>query len=271
MTVFFIIEGADCVGKSTFIKRFQAHCQRPLRITSEIQTMDPILRDELQEVVRTGIVSNNFPVLELACLRLEQAQREIKESEPVSVAVATVASATTENAEFTRKIHAGELSQKEIADAYLQVNYDHYNAAIKLGLTHDIVLLDRALPSYYALQLHTMGFTEHEANWHKLIELTQENKFTLVYLSAPEDVIQERAKAKRGESVLDEIYGARLSKVLEGYEKLIGLDIFSDLIRVDVTATEDDAYVPYFEAMLDRARYTDPMVLEALVQSRLAA
>lgn len=265
MTKYYIIEGPDGVGKTTFIENFKAYLNHPQTpAVSRIATMDPDERTDLESVVRDEIASSRFPSVELAKILLKQLNIEIAPMPAFSVAVATISKATKENAEFTRKIHAGELSQKEIADGYLQVIYDHHNAALVLGETHDIVLLDRSLPSFYALQLYTMGFTQHMDNWLKVLNITRQNQFTLVYLSADIEVINERLASKRGESVLDEIYGTRVKNVIAGYEDMLEAGFWKDVIHVDTNEESLETYIPAFEAILDRSRYEDPRVLQAL-------
>lgn len=229
MAKYFVIEGVDCIGKSTFIRRFVEYVKRP------IQPPDP-----REEVIY----------------------------EPFSVIVATIAKATKENAEFYKKMHAGEIGYDEMAAQYLQVHYDHHMAALELGKTHDIVILDRGLPSYFALQLHTQGYAQHAENWMKVMELTNQNKMPLVYLHATPEVIRERASQKQGESVHDAFFSARLDKVMEGYQTLLDGDLYKDVLYVDATEVSFNAYVPHFEAMLDRTRYDDLGVLDALAASR---
>ena len=152
MTQYIIVEGPDCVGKGYFIDQFKQFMKRPLNTPfdeTDLETRDPDLFETLKEarwVAESGQTTGVFQTMEEATRFIKDTTTFIPVTQPLSMAVAEIPNATPENKEFSRKIHAGEMTQDQIAEEYLQVIYDHFNYAKLLGQTHDIVLMDRSDP-----------------------------------------------------------------------------------------------------------------------------
>ncbi len=256
MATFIIVEGPDCVGKGYFIDQFKQFMARPLNTPfdeTDLETRDPDLFETLKEarwVAASGQTSDVFRSMEEAERFIKDTTTFIPVTQPLSLAVAEISKATPENKEFTRKIHAGELSQDEIAEEYLQVIYDHFNYAKLLGETHDIVVMDRSLPSYYAYQISTMGYPDTLAYWEQLHEMmTSEIDFVVIHLDAPVDVLMERKAKKKGVSVLDDIYFERIEKIRAGYAECYARNYFPQHIKVDATVSGLHPYDPLFRSI----------------------
>lgn len=250
MTHYIIIEGPDCVGKGYFIEQFKQYMQRPVSTRHDIDKADPEWIAELRMVIDQQLPTANFPVLELAKVTLDRLEMPRPTVQPLSVAVAEISAATVENKEFTRKIHAGGLTQDEIADEYLQVIYDHFNYAKLLGQTHDIVLMDRSLPSYYAYQISSLGYERKLPHWLQLYKLmTDELDFSVIHLDAPVEVLAKRKALKKGVSVLDDIYFERIDKIRSGYAELYKLGYFPQHVVINTDITGEHPYDHVFREL----------------------
>ena len=257
MTQYIIVEGPDCVGKGYFIDQFKQFMKRPLNTPfdeTDLETRDPDLFETLKEarwVAESGQTTGVFQTMEEATRFIKDTTTFIPVTQPLSMAVAEIPNATPENKEFSRKIHAGEMTQDQIAEEYLQVIYDHFNYAKLLGQTHDIVLMDRSLPSYYAYQIATMGYADKLPYWEQLHEMmTGEVNFIVIHLDAPVEVLAERKAKKKGVSVLDEIFFERIDKIRAGYAECYARKYFPHQIKVDATVTGEHPYDPLFRSLM---------------------
>lgn len=257
MSQFIIVEGPDCVGKGYFIDQFKQFMKRPLNTPfdeTDLETRDPDLFDTLKQarwVADSGQTTDVFQTIEEATRFIKDTTTFIPVTQPLSMAVAEIPNATPENKEFSRKIHAGEMTQDQIAEEYLQVIYDHFNYAKLLGQTHDIVLMDRSLPSYYAYQIATMGYAAKLPYWEQLHEMmTGEVDFLVIHLDAPVEVLAERKAKKKGVSVLDEIFFERIDKIRAGYAECYARKYFPMQVHVDATVTGEHPYDPLFRSLL---------------------
>lgn len=256
MAAFIIVEGPDCVGKGYFIDQLKQFMARPLNepFSEEgLEERDPEMFETLKDLrfsIASGATTKNGLSPEEARIELKQITEYRPITQPLSMAVAEISAATPENKEFTRKIHAGELSQDEIAEEYLQVIYDHFNYSMLLGKTHDLVVMDRSLPSYYAYQISSMGYPHKLPYWEQLLEMmTSEVDFVVIHLDAPTSVLMERKAKKKGVSVLDDIYFERIDKIRAGYAECYARKYFPHVVHVDATVTAEHPYDSLFRQL----------------------
>lgn len=259
MTTYIIVEGPDCVGKGYFIDQLKQYMARPINVPfSEegLEENDPVLFEVLKDLrfsIASGANTKNGLSPEEAKIALDDIVKFKPQTQPLSLAIAEIPAATPENKEFSRKIHAGEMSQDEIAEEYLQVIYDHFNYAKLLGTTHDIVVMDRSLPSYYAYQICSLGYEAKLPYWEQLHEMmTSEIDFVVIHLDAPTSVLAERKAKKKGVSVLDDIYFERIEKIRSGYAECYARGYFPRNIQVDATVTGEHPYDPLFRTLITK-------------------
>lgn len=259
MTTFIIVEGPDCVGKGYFIDQFKQFMKRPVNQPfdeTDLETRDPELFQTLQELrfsVASGADTESGLTPEEAQSAINSIVEYRPQYQPFSMAVAEIRKATAENEEFTRKIHAGELSQDEIAEEYLQVIFDHFNYSKELAKTHDIVVMDRSLPSYYAYQIATMGYASKLPYWEQLHKMmTDEVDFVVIHLDAPVEVLAERKAQKKGQSVLDEVFFERIEKIRAGYTECYARKYFPRLVVLDATVTGEHPYDHVFKQIVTK-------------------
>lgn len=256
MATYIIVEGPDCVGKGYFIDQFKQFMKRPLNKPfdeTDLETRDPFTFEILKDLrwsIESGAPTESGLTPEEAQIELNKMLEYRPMYQPLSMAVAEISKATPENKEFTRKIHAGELSQDDIAAEYLQVIFDHFNYSKLLGETHDIVVMDRSLPSYYAYQIASMGYAHKLPHWEQLhTVMTGEIDFVVVHLDAPVEVLAERKAAKKGVSVLDDIYFERIDKIRQGYAECYTRGYFPKHVIVDATASGEHPYDELFRQL----------------------
>lgn len=216
-----IVEGPDCVGKDTFIARMMDYIRGVNRfnganlttITSgEVFTLfddtntvlsgmaqtdffdrvlgheyDPQSKEDRDMVERYGTFSKKtitFP----------------KYGNVISVKSIHTKDGSPESAEFIRKLDGGELTdQRVIAEEYLQAHYDLERLAKTLTKTYSLVIMNRSLISFYAMQLHAFGFEDLRWKWEHLWNLSEQRDALYIRLTAPEEVVRERmAKREAG-------------------------------------------------------------------------
>ncbi len=202
-----IIEGPDGVGKDTFIAGLQdfidgvdrfnktnliASSKTFLQVN---HTGEKIYGEEATAYAESVNLSGRDP--EEVYTWGSEADYQPRYANMVSYRSIHSKDGSPESAEFIRKLDAGEITdQRAIAEEYLQVHFDLENLADRLSEVLDLVIMNRSLISYHAMQIHTLGFTDLEEKWTKLWNYADQENALYVRLTAPEEVVRERL-AKR--------------------------------------------------------------------------
>lgn len=248
---FIVVEGPDCVGKGFFIQQFVSYILRSGMPYRPIDLMPADERQALESTALTKVPNEFYRNVDLAEVLYRTKLQEVQPGAGPTIAVANISEATEENKEFTRALHAGELTQEQIAAEYLQVIYDHHNYAKRLGESHDIVLLDRSLPSYYAYQICALGFEDQLPKWKQLYEIMMgEVDYHLVHLDAPLEVIAERKAQKKGVSKMDDVYFEKTQKIRDGYADCYAKGHYPFRILIDATAPGERPYDDFFKSIV---------------------
>ena len=128
MAKYIVVEGADCVGKGYFIEQLVSYLNKAGEPYKPYDQLDLVEKQMLDEAC-DGKLNEKYQHVELAQAHKRILDTPITPTQGISVAVALIKDASIENREFTKNLHAGKLSQEEIANEYLQVIYDHHNYA----------------------------------------------------------------------------------------------------------------------------------------------
>lgn len=158
--------------------------------------------------------------------------------------------------EFITKIHSGEISDPvEIAKGYLELHY-HYWLAVLVALSqNDLVIMNRSLMSYDALQLRTLGLNVAE-EFDRLVRLTNIKNVPHYVLLPKKEIIVERASAKNV-SKLDDFFTKRIGKVFMAYHDITwGIEGPGDhpdslpwnATRIDTTEVLN--YIPFYKEIV---------------------
>ena len=242
-----IIEGPDCVGKDTFIDRLKDYIQGVDRFggANMITTTEEAFTPYDNGIRLTGTAMNTYKadILELNKDFLDavwdedeyeyeekraKVIREIldrhgkttydlkispKYADVVSIISIHSKDGSPESAEFIRKLDKGEITdQREIAEEYLQVHYDLERLAQTLEETYSVVVMNRSLISFYAMQLHSMGYEDLREKWEKLWNFSDQDQALFIRLTAPEAVVRERLAKRQGDDFRGEVENFYMSK-----------------------------------------------------------
>ena len=265
-----IIEGPDCVGKDTFIARLQDYIkgvdrfkganmqvvvqegftphggERLIGVAMETFIGDLLRshRDELSTIVdETEYHSAQTEVLNRYGT-LDSIEKTVpKYANMISTISIHSKDGSPESAEFIRKLDQGEITDQEaIAEEYLQVHYDLERLAQRLDETYSAVIMNRSLISFYAMQLHAMGFEHLREKWRKLWSFADQSEALYIRLTAPEAIVRERLAARQGSDFRGEVENFYMSKwqaIEQGFIKAQNNRLCRYSITVDTSQPDE--------------------------------
>lgn len=251
-----IIEGPDCVGKDTFIARLASFIQGNdgHHGLNQITVNQTQWRDKQTGTVYASLaeVPEEFSSDHDAFHERFESQ-EVPVSQPLFANVISHRSihskdGSPESLAFIEALDKGEITdQRAIAEEYLQVHYDLERLAQSLDETLSMVIMNRSLISYYAMQIHALGFDDLLEKWNKLWRFSRQNEALYVRLTAPEEVVRERLAKRQGADFRGEVenfYMAKWQAIEQGFitvqqRKLCDQSITIDTSRTDKEIDED--------------------------------
>lgn len=153
-----------------------------------------------------------------------------------------------ESAEFIRKLDGGEITdQLEIANEYLQAHYDLENLAAELQDVLTLVIMNRSLISFHAMQIHALGLEHCYEKWQKLWNYSDQPNALFVRLTAPEAVVRERLAKRQGSDFRGEVedfYMAKWQQIEHGFIDFQNSKRCPATITVNTTEAD---MVPYYQ------------------------
>ena len=265
-----IIEGCDGVGKDTFIKNFLAYIygegidgmtpeesfggRNFMSFTSgtQLRKRDSVCSDDIKDPVK---LRKFFEELKRHPNRFHP-DREVRGPKwGTTLTVDTFHSrdSSPEANTFLDKLDQGLVTdQNEIAKEYLQIHYDLERLCKQMDDILDIVIQNRSLVSYFAMQIHALGLKEHEINWGKLWRYADQKRGIFVHLTLPEDQLRERLRARQGDDFrgeVEDLYMSKAAKITEGFNMLKKDGEWMAVIEVDMSKPIRD-YAEDFERIL---------------------
>lgn len=270
-----IIDGCDGVGKDTFVDYFLAYIYgKGLDGVSPAKTFDAknLTKIESDALVRKGGRKFGKPGSVIHPSMMSDKERDYAERFPkryhrgfevntpkwenmFAVTKVHPSDGSRESKEYIDNLNKGIITeQADIAKEYLQIHYDLERHCKDLDNFYDIILMNRSLTTYHAMQLHALGFEEHRDNWLKLWRWSNQSGGIYIHLTMPEDKLRERLKARQGEDFRGEVenfYMDNFRKINEGYEQISKMADWKEVHVVD-TSVHPSQYADLFESILQR-------------------
>ena len=276
-----IIEGADGVGKDTFIRNFVAYINGTAIADDKGNTLVPAMQAfEGKNFVqlnsphsvrkggngRKGKIAGEIIYQDYASQKqLDEIKRHPKRfhhgfSIPtpkwgniLSNITVHPSQTTVQSRDFIAKLNAGEITdQNYIAEEYLQVHWDLENHCKELDQAYDLVIMNRSLVSYYAMQINAMGFEQHRTNWGKLWNYSKQKSGIFVHLTLDEQKLQARLAARQEHDFRGEVentYMQKFKAINEGFEQIKQEDTWLKVFTVD-TGVDVKEYASVYEDIL---------------------
>jgi len=263
-----IIEGPDGVGKTTFIKNITDFMKGEGSFSSiltkeELKGLAPgkkgararrraAERKKFSEMFANAaetqerLVSAENPGGAITYNGLTIAREIMQHGVPFSFYVANIRDGSPENRDFYKRLLAGEITdERKIVQEYLQAHWDLHNYIEQLRDMHDLVIVDRALPSMFVSQIRACGQTYAEPNYNMLLDRTGQYNHLLWILDAPDEVIMQRCDV-RGNDAQGEKLHARLQTIKAAYRELQQSGKWPKSQFIDVSSPEPHSNLALF-------------------------
>lgn len=270
-----IIEGVDGVGKDTFINNFKAYINGD-SIVENGRLIAPayhafggknFLRFHTDALVgKGGKHAGKIIYEELADEKLlQEIERHPKrfhhgyqylQSKWGNVFSNTSihpSETTVQSRNFIEALNKGSITDQDfIAEEYLQVHWDLENHCKELAEVFDVIIMNRSLVSYYAMQIKALGYEKHHTNWEKLWNYSDQKNGIFIHLTMEEDALRERL-AKRQEKDfrgdIENIYTQKFKEINEGFEEMKSKDSWLKVYTVDTSGSASN-YAETYESIL---------------------
>lgn len=265
-----IIEGPDGVGKTTFIKHLCEFLRgegafKTLLTADEIEQANkakPTLKGARQRrraaerkkfnkmlystAEQAQAVSAKYPGGHVFGTHATILKSIMENGVPFSFYVANIRDGSPENRDFYKRLLAGEITdERKIVQEYLQAHWDLHNYIEQLRDMHDLVIVDRALPSMFVSQIRACGQTYAEPNYNMLLDRTGQYNHLLWILDAPDEVIMQRCDV-RGNDAQGEKLHARLQTIKAAYRELQQSGKWPKSQFIDVSSPEPHSNLALF-------------------------
>lgn len=268
-----IIEGCDGVGKDTFIRLFKAFIQAegvdgktPLesfggRNFSFMEDSTIIVRKKDGKVYLADDPAG-YEQMHRNPKRFHQGVRRTVPRWATNFSVVSVHSrdSSPEALEFLTRLDAGEpYTQEQIAEEYLQIHYDLERLCQEYDHLYNIVIMNRSLVSYYAMQIKALGLTQYEEKWGKLWRFAKQGDGVFVHLTMPEDKLRERLRERQGNDFRGEVENLYMEKsraIEEGFAAIKSDPRWSAIFEIDASRPIEE-YAADFEAILENRVRTE--------------
>lgn len=262
-----IIEGCDGVGKDTFINRFISFIKgesvdgkEPLDSFGGLNFITEVDDNILVRKKDGKVFMADDP------WAWEQANRHPKRwhenihrkiprwANHLSVISVHSRDSSPEALDFLTRLDAGEpFTQEQIAEEYLQIHYDLERLCQLHEETYNIVIMNRSLVSYYAMQIQALGLKQYEEKWGKLWRFAEQGDGTFVHLTMPEDKLRERLRQRQGTDFRGEVENLYMEKsraIEAGFEAIKTDPRWSSVYTVDTSVPIED-YAEVFERIMN--------------------